>query len=152
MTDHTTERPADIEQRLYLFATNWVKQPREFDWPTANCGRFAADWVLQCEGFDPLDRLPPTPSAKAAARVIYRYGGMAGAVSYMLGDAHLPRQTISAQLAKAGDLVLIPPSQPGELGTVGISCGALVIVRAGDSLTLLHTHAAETAWRLRCAA
>lgn len=142
------ERDDQVRERLMAFVSDWARKPRSFDWAGANCCHFGSDWVEAIEGSRPIRYIEETPSVIDAVRVCARYGGLVGAVSYAL-----QREPIAAADARIGDIVLIPPERRiGSLvGVVGISAGDLVIVRAGDSVTMLHANVTSKAWRVRCA-
>lgn len=142
------ERDDKVRERLMAFISDWTRKPRSFSWPASNCCHFGSDWVEVAEGSRPIRYIEETPSALAAARVCARHGGLVGAVSYAL-----QRDPVAATDARVGDIVLIPPERRiGSLvGVIGISVGDLVIVRAGDSVTMLHVSMGSTAWRVRCA-
>ncbi len=137
-----------IRMELLAFVGRWTQRPKSFDWGDANCTHFAGAWVGHVEGVSPLRRVEHTPSAMAAVRYCDRHGGLAGAVSNALG-----RDPIAVEDARVGDVVLIPrEARVGSVvGLVGIAAGDLVIVRAGDSVTMLHVRMASRAWRVRCA-
>ena len=147
--DHIDPRHDDrVRIQLLDFVTSWAARPTSFDCGDANCTHFAGAWVGRIEGVSPLRRVEYTPSALAAARYCDRHGGLAGAVSNALA-----RDPIDVAQARVGDVVLIPrESRVGSVvGLVGICAGSLVIVRAGDSVTMLHIRLATKAWRVRCA-
>lgn len=136
-----------VRLQLLQFIAEWARRPRSFDWGDSNCTHLAAAWVERAEGVNPLRRVEHTPTALAAARYCDRHGGLAGAVSNALG-----RDPVASGEARVGDVVLIPrEARVGSVvGLVGIAAGDLVIVRAGDSVTMLHVRLATRAWRVRC--
>lgn len=142
------DRDDRVRMDLLHFIGRWTQRPAAFDWGRSNCTHFAGAWVSHAEGESPLRRIESTPSALAAARYCDRFGGLAGAVSNALG-----RDPVDVETARVGDIVLIPrEARVGSIvGLVGIAAGDLVIVRAGDSVTMLHIRAATRAWRVRCA-
>lgn len=79
--------------------------PARFDWLDANCCHFAAGWVREVEGFDPMAGIPPTPDAQAAMRLVVQLGGSMLAV---WRDHLLKREPIPPALAQIGDVVLMP--------------------------------------------
>lgn len=141
------ERDDLVRERLMAFVSDWTRKPRSFDWAASNCCHFGSDWIESAEGSRPIRYIEETPSALAATRVCARHGGLVGAVSYAL-----QREPIAATDARIGDIVLIPPERRigSMVGVVGISAGDLVIVRAGESVTMLHANVTSKAWRVRC--
>ena len=134
----------------YLAATHG----RSFDWAAANCCHFAADWVAQATGVDPMASLPATYNASAALRLLRSLGGdMVAAWSRQLG-----REPVPPAFAQVGDVVLVAMpadacAEPCAGVSMGICMGATaVIITAEGHHAYLPMSAATAAWRLQGAA
>ncbi|WP_349743934.1 DUF6950 family protein [Roseateles cavernae] len=131
--------------------TDYLAQPpAPFAWAAANCCHWAAAWVAQATGTDPMAGLPETATAAAARRLVKRLGGsLRAAWSKQLG-----REPIAPLLAQLGDIVLVqlPPEQQLEEGVgelVGICAGALIAVATAQGhVAYLPLSAGVCAWRL----
>jgi hypothetical protein len=136
---------AEVAARLYAWAQDWASRRQPFDWGRSNCCHLVSSWVEHVEGVDHLARLEQTPDARSAVRLVARYGGLDRAVSHAM-----QREPVTADEARMGDVVLVPPERGapggGLVGLLGISCGALIMVRAGDSMTLMPACMASLAW------
>jgi hypothetical protein len=117
-----------------------------FDWPAANCCHFAAGWVKQMTGRDPMDGLPVTRNAFGARRLILRLGGsMQSAWARQMGA-----DPINPKMAHVGDIVLfdIDPSDPAS-GVVGVCAGRTSVVALADGVIAhVPTLEAVAAWRV----
>lgn len=124
--------------------------PAPFSWRDANCCHWAAAWVRQATGHDPMAGLAATPDARAALRLLAGLGGsLRAAWSRQLG-----REPVAPQLAQLGDVVLVELAeglrQPGAPGALmGICVGRQVAVAdASGAVRMLPLAAADAAWRL----
>ncbi len=93
-----TQRLRDWPERLAaLFA---AREAQPFEWGVHDCCLFAADAVLAVTGHDPAADLRGMYSTETgAARVLRRYGGVAGVA-----------------IAHAGRVVPVALAQPGDVG------------------------------------
>lgn len=114
---------------------------RAFDWASANCCHFAAGWVRERTGADPMAGVS-TPTEKAARRYIRDHGGDLAAVWTLW----LGREPIPPTMAQLGDVVLL--EQDGR-PIVGICNGinAVSVLDTGGTAFLPMTLASH-AWRL----
>lgn len=122
------------------------RQPAPFSWSGSNCGHFAAGWIRQAEGFDPMEGLGATPTKAAAARLLRRSGGYAALVTRQLG-----REPIAPAFARAGDLVLMPLSaDDDESLALGVCAGGGMSAFVTDegSTVFLATLRGRCAWRV----
>lgn len=126
---------------------------RPFDWPGNNCCHFAAEWVHDATGRNPMAGLDGPPDARAARRLVQRLGGsLVQAWAQQLGRAPL-----SAALAQTGDVVLVPtaalPGSHTQMAGVGHVAGvcngrhAVVMDWSGDA-QFVPLELAEVAFRL----
>lgn len=76
-------------------------------------------------------------TARGAAGLIRRHGGLAGAVTSVLGDP--------VQRARRGDVVMFE-SMFGP--ALGVCVGPQIAARGPDGLVLLDMSAAQMAWRV----
>lgn len=118
---------------------------RPFSWSRHNCCHFAAHWVAQATGRNPMEGLPWTHSVTAARRLIVQLGGtLADAWTRRLG-----RHPIQPELAQVGDVVHVWLREH-DCAAVGICTGrhaALLLEDAG--IVMLPMAHATHAWRLR---
>jgi hypothetical protein len=122
------------------------RQPAPFSWPGANCGHFAAGWVKQAEGFDPMAGLAATPTRAAAARLLRRAGGYAALVTRQLG-----REPIEPAFARIGDLVLMQLGEGGDdVLALGVCAGGGMSAFVNDEghTVFLSTLRGRCAWRV----
>lgn len=109
-----------------------------FAWGVHDCCTFADDAVIAVTGQSRMAGLRGKYStARGAAGVMRRHGGLDGAVTRMLGDP-VPR-------ARRGDVVLFE----SLLGpALGVCVGPQIAARGPDGLVLLDMSAAQMAWRV----
>lgn len=137
------------ERALLLagYVAGWHRRP--FEWRASNCAHFAAGWLIELTGRNPLRNLPETPSRMAARRLVLQMGGsLADACTRVLG-----RSPIAAAQAQLGDIVLLPvASHPasGALAVCGGRMSAALTQEAG--VVWLPTASAVAAWRVGPAA
>lgn len=114
-----------------------------FDWAGNNCCQFAARWVAEVEGHDPMASLPTTPDRRAAWRLIASLGGLADAITQMLG-----RPPIAPAFAEPGDVVMAN-WPPAVRASVGICAGrtAMLIDEHGASIHVPTLHCIA-AWKV----
>lgn len=113
-----------------------------FDWQAANCCHFAAGWVAQQTGADPMAGLASTPNERAARRVMKALGGtMADALTVQLG-----REPIAPAMARLGDVVLLEHEGRPVVGVCN-GINAVSVLDAGGTAFLPMTLATH-AWRL----
>lgn len=105
-----------------------------FDWGTNDCVLFAARWVKNKTGVDPLAGLPKWKTSLQAARVIRSIGGLEAAI-----DARL--QKIDPRSAVDGDLAFYN-------GCVCIFSGSYIVGPGPSGLEFVRRSKAVTAWRV----
>lgn len=125
--------------QLAAYAASYAGTP--FDWPLANCCHFAAGWVKQMAGRNPMDSLPVTRNAFGARRLILRLGGsLQSAWTRQMGS-----EPISPKMAHVGDIVLFDV----DMGVVGVCAGRTSIVALADGVIAhVPTLEAVAAWRV----
>lgn len=145
---------AVLSSRLDLYLAKALARP--FDWAEHNCCHFAAGWVREIEGTDPLRNLPPLDGARSARRLLRWLGGLPTAVTQRLG-----RDPIQPAQCGLGDLVALPLERLGKQRpgyTLGICCGesaalapatVAVFLREDGGAIWWPTADASHAWALR---
>lgn len=114
----------------------------KFDWATSNCCHFAAGWVRQVTGRDPMAGVPLTRNAFGARRQIARMGGSLRSA----WTSAMQAEPISPKLASIGDVVLF---DVGANGAVGICAGRTSVVALADGcIAHVPTLDADAAWRV----
>jgi hypothetical protein len=118
-----------------------------FDWSNNNCCHFAARWVERVSGFDPMQELPSTPTARDALRLIKSLGGdLESAWSTCMGLDSFP-----PAFACDGDLMLVDVDEISEGGgaVIGICSGrhAVALGVDGKAVFLPRTRA-QCAWKV----
>lgn len=117
---------------------------RAFDWRTANCCHLAAGWVASRTGVDPMADLPPTPTERAARRLIAALGGtLADAWTRQLG-----REPIPPSMAQVGDVVLLELDGRPVVGICNGTTAVAVLDAGGTAFAPMSC--ATHAWRLAC--
>jgi hypothetical protein len=112
-----------------------------FGWGSHDCVLFAAGWVLEATGVDPIgDIRDQWADERSALRLIKSLGGLRFAVDERLGNP------ISTALAWRGDLILHEITErPG----LGICLGAEFAAPTEDGgLSFVPMSAARMAWRV----
>lgn len=104
----------------------------EFEWGAFDCCLFAAGWVREATGEDPLEGLPKWKTERQALRVIKSVGGLESAL-----DARFTR--INPNLAKDGDLALYK-------GSVCVFSGPHIVGPSQSGLQFINRMEAECAW------
>jgi|GEM_PF-234222 len=111
-------RLEDWPEKLRAFLEAQADKP--FDWGTHNCSFFAADWVKECCGVDPLGRFrAECTDKKSALKILARKGGVGGLWARLCNKYQWPQ--VHRYFAQRGDLVLFS-GEGGRTG-VGICCG-----------------------------
>jgi hypothetical protein len=110
-----------------------------FGWGAFDCVRFAAGWVLEATGVDPVVDLQWT-DMRSALTVLEQLGGLRVAVEDRLGSP------ISAAIAWRGDVILHEITErPG----LGVCVGADFAAPSEDGgLMFIPMSAARMAWRV----
>lgn len=116
-----------------------------FDWACANCCHFAAGWVEQATGRNPMHGLVATPDARAALKLLASLGGgLVEAWTHQLGTPALP-----AAFAQVGDVVFKPMPGEGAGGALGVCNGRLAaFVLDGAGVMFEDLAACTHCWRL----
>lgn len=110
-----------------------------FAWGAFDCARFAAGWVIEATGEDPIADLVWTDQRSALA-TLKRLGGLRVAVEDRLGAP------ISAALAQRGDVVL---HELAERAGLGVCVGAEFAAPSADGgLVFAPMALARMAWRV----
>jgi len=118
LKSHAFPRLEDWPQKLKAFLETRAHRP--FDWGTWNCSFFAADWVKEACGFDPLGRLRDECKDKQTALgILARKGGVGGLWARLCNKYGWPQ--VHRYYAQRGDLVLYQGD--GQRTGVGICCG-----------------------------
>lgn len=118
---------------------------KDFDFPTFNCGLFAADWVQRATGIDYGFRLRGQ-SHTDAYRTVASYGGMEAMVT-----ALLQREPIAPASAMRGDIVLatLDTDEGKERDTIGIcEISKCFFPRHPRGLIALPRSVARLAWSI----
>lgn len=115
-----------------------------FDWATRNCCHFAAAWVREREGFDPMEGLARTESEEAAREQISALGGdLARAWANRMG-----REPIDVRFAQEGDVVIVPANVEGGLAA-GICTGeAIAALMESGAVAFFPLKVGRCAWRV----
>lgn len=129
----------DIVPALESYLKGWSS--REFEWGEADCARFAAGWVHNCMGNDPLFGFADYDSEEGALAALSQAGfaTLADAVSARL-EPHA-----SAMEARRGDIV-----QARKGGALGIctGAGADFMLAGQKGLVRLPLGACARAWKV----
>lgn len=131
-------RLRDWPERLAdLFKT---REHEPFKWGTHDCCIFAADAVLAVTGYDPAADLRDTySSATEAAKVLERFGGVAGVAIKRAG------RVVSALAAQPGDIGL--SRYEDDRPTLAVWGGNAWHVAGATGLVVVPTDAVLRAWR-----
>ena len=132
------QNPAHLEA-LDLFIATRMQQP--FAWGTQDCCTFAADWVLQATGHDPMATLRGLDSALAANRALDSLGGMLAA-----WDAHMPEPHIPGPFCTAGDLAMVTLANGHK--AMAVCTGSHLAAPATDGILMMGVEFAEATWRV----
>jgi len=116
-----------------------------FDWGGNNCCQRIARWVAEVEGVDPMADAPPTPTPRAARRLIRHLGGIVQAIS-----SRLQREPLSAAHAALGDVVLYQWADGRRrFLSVGVCNGRTAVLWDERGAQLhINTLACSHAWRI----
>jgi len=134
-----TQRLRDWPERLAaLFAASAA---RPFEWGRFDCCLFAADAVQAVTGHDPAADLRGRYRSKlGAARVLGRFGGVAGVAAARAG------LEVPPAMAQPGDVGL-SHHQPGQPALAVWGGSAWHAVGAGAGLVVVPASAVVRAWR-----
>jgi len=130
-------RHADWPERLPRFYRARRNEP--FAWGANDCATFAADWVLEMTGTDPIADIRGWTDALEAMRVMQSLGGFRQAVSDRLGDP------IDWRLAPRGGVVMMHIDGRDSLA---VCIGAHAMAPGIDGALLVPMPQAEMAWRV----
>lgn len=123
----------------------FLADEKPFVWGSRDCCLFAADAVLCITGIDPaIDFRNRYTTAKGAARVLKKYGGLKGAVERITMDHGM--MEVPVALAQRGDVVLIDSPAGDALAVVNLKGG--VTAQGPDGLTHHGVSTARRAWRV----
>ena len=132
-----------LERRLEAYL---LRVRDAFDWAQNNCCQWAARWVTEVEGIDPMAGAPATPTPFAARRLIRHLGGIEAAITHSLQRQPLP----GVAFAAVGDVVLYQWSAARRRHlSVGL-CNGRTSVLIDDAGATLHvsTLSCTHAWRV----
>lgn len=118
---------------LQAYLTTHLNTP--FEWGSNDCVLFAAGWVQQATGRDPLDGVPKWRSMREALRTLKNMGGMERVL-----DDRFPR--IPVRSAKDGDLALYR-------GCICIFNGSNIVGPYYTGLVFTKRSNAEFAWSVK---
>ena len=106
-----------------------------FAWGSHDCVTFAAAWVHECTGTDPLAGLKPWKTKRQALARIAGVGGLEKAIDGML-------QRIDPNFAMDGDLAMAG-------GNLMLFSGAFIVGPCEHGLQSLSRSQADAAWMVR---
>jgi hypothetical protein len=118
---------------------------RPFSWGSFDCCLFAADCVGVLTGIDPAQQFRGYKTARGAAGVLRRNGGVAGVASRMARQNGA--EEIRPAFAQRGDVVLIKAPRGESLGVVGLD-GRTALVPDKVGLRAVPLTLAARAWRI----
>jgi hypothetical protein len=123
----------------------FLADEKPFAWGSRDCCLFAADAVLCITGLDPaIDFRGRYKTAKGAARVLKKYGGLEGAVEVIALDHGM--MEVPVGLAQRGDVVLIDSPRGLALAVVNLKGG--VTAQGPDGVIHHDIRVAHRAWRV----
>jgi hypothetical protein len=119
--------------KLHDYIQAHMKTP--FEWGRHDCVLFAAGWVREATGTDPLAGLASWDSARSAMRVIRAAGGLEHAINQRF-------ERIDPRAARDGDLALY-----GKC--VCVFSGSHIVGPNLAGLEFVRRSCASVAWRVR---
>lgn len=123
----------------------FLADEKPFAWGSRDCCLFAADAVLFITGIDPaIDFRNRYTTAKGAARVLKKYGGLEGAVERITLDHGM--MEIPVSMAQRGDVVLIDSPLGDALAVVDLL--GTITGQSTDGFTRYPIRCARRAWRV----
>lgn len=132
-------RVPDWPERMARYLTRYRKTP--FAWGEHDCVLFAAGWIKEATGDDPLGELRGRwTDAMSAARLVRDLGGLAAAVTAVIGAP-----LASTTFAQRGDIALIEQEDARGLGIV---VGTQVAVVTERGIGYVELSEAAAAWRI----
>ena len=132
------QNPAHLEA-LDLFVATRTAVP--FAWGAQDCCTFAADWVLQATGHDPMAQLRGLDTAIKSTRALERLGGMAAA-----WDANMPAPHLPGPFCQAGDIAMVTLATGHK--AMAVCAGSHLVAPATDGLLTIGIEFAEATWRV----
>lgn len=114
---------------------------RPFVWGEQDCCTFAADWVLQAIGLDPMATLRGYNDAKGALRVLQALGGMVEA-----WDTFMPTPHIEGPFARNGDIAVVTLANGHK--SMAVCTGSHLAAPATNGLLMMGVDFAEATWRV----
>lgn len=131
-------RREDWPERLAGFVDS--RRNMDFAYGSNDCALFAADAIREMTGSDPLaDLRGRWTTARGAARLLNKMGGLRAAATSLLGDE------IAPAFAQRGDVVLLP-NEGREC--LGICTGLVAAAPGATGIVWLPMSAAVAAWRV----
>lgn len=134
MKRHSTEWLAALD----AYVGEHAEKP--FAWGPHDCCTWAAGWVQQVRGADPMADLRGYDSALSAGRVLASAGGLLAAVTARMGSP------ITGTMAQIGDVALVRHGQ--GLLSMGICIGPYIAAPGQSGLLMVSIARAEAAWRV----
>lgn len=123
-----------------------ARRSTPFAWGVHDCATFAADWVLQRTGNDPLADLRGVGlQPLARMRLLHRAGGYVKAASDRLGNAQ------PGAFARRGDVVLLRTGHRGHRmahRAFGVCVGTHAVTTGMYGLVFMPVTEVEAAWRV----
>jgi hypothetical protein len=130
-------RRNDWQIQLEALVRDRMQQP--FVWGSNDCALFAADAVEVMTGDRPCPELRAHRDARSGLRTLAAAGGVRAIATRALGDA------IPVQLARVGDIVVVPT---GKREALAVCNGTCAIAVAPVGLTAIPMEHARAAWRV----
>lgn len=121
------------------------RRGRPFAWGSHDCCSFAADWVLQATGRDPMVDLRGLETPLQAMRRLRDLGGFLAAGTAVLGVA------VPGLMAQRGDIVMVRSGRRQGRASgyaFGVCTGGHLAAPGKTALLFLAVTDAEAAWRV----
>ena len=131
----------DLSRRLHAYVQR--HGARAFSWEHANCCHFAAGWVAEVTGRNPMAGLEATPTFASTRHLLRHLGGtLVEATTLRMGAPPMV-----PAMAQAGDVLHM--ALPGGACAIGICTGRDAWFVQAGGLVRLHTLYATHAWAVR---
>lgn len=130
-------KPQGFPEKLALYTRS--KRLLPYAWGTHDCVTFAADWIVELRGTDPIAEIRGTWSdEETATTVLASAGGLIAAM-----DARFTRHP-SKNEAQRGDIVLVPDGT-GRM-SLGICTGMHAAAPGDTEMLMVPMTEARLAW------
>jgi hypothetical protein len=134
-------RPADWPERLAAHTARWRATP--FAWGQHDCATFAAGWVLEIHGFDPLEPLRGAYATEAEyLGLLEDAGGLLALMQRAAARNGLPE--CGPAFAQRGDIALVRLGNEecvGLVDAVGVTVPTCERLRIAPRSAILHAWA-----------